>query len=104
VRVSGLTSEPSSLAGEMTIVGKLIYVDPRVQERVSKRDPNPPFWTDRETVHTFAPALEHAQAPLLQMLHLGDYASRRAKLGVLVHDSVTFSAPLAVVLPIAIYQ
>jgi len=104
VRRDGLTSEPSSLAGEMTIVGKVIYLDPRRASHVSHKDPNPPIWVDHETVHTFAPALEHAQAALLRLLGLAPYEGRRKQLGTVVRRSVTFSAPLAVVLPIAIYQ
>jgi hypothetical protein len=104
VRRDGLTSEPSSLAGEMTIVGKVIYLDSRVQAHVASSDPNPPYWTDLETVHTFAPALEHAQVPLLRLLDLGRYAHKRRKLARVVRNSVTFAAPIAVVLPIAMYQ
>jgi hypothetical protein len=104
VRHDGLSSEPSSLAGEMTIVGKIIYLDPRLASHVAKSDPNAAVWVDQETVHTFAPALEHAQAPLLRLLHLGDYVDKRKQLAGVVRRSVTFSAPIVVVLPIAIYQ
>jgi hypothetical protein len=102
VRYAGLTSEPSSLAGEMTIVGKVIYVDSRLRSTVRRDDPQAPYWIDLETVHRFAPALENAERPLLRLLRLEHH--NRSDLPAVVRRSVTFSTPVVVLLPIAIYQ
>jgi hypothetical protein len=101
VRYRGLTSEPSSLAGDVTVVGKVIYKDLR-RTTVSPDDPNQPIWVDRQTIREFGPALRRASRPLLRLLRLEGV--KRSDLIDRVRRSVTFDAPVVVVLPVAIYQ
>lgn len=56
-RYAGLTSEPSSLAGEVTVVGKILHMDLARDRRVATDRGRLDGWTDRETVRQFGQAL-----------------------------------------------
>ena len=94
IRYAGLASEPSSLAGEVTVVGKLIYKDTRIGEQTT--------WEDRESIRRYGPALARAGRALLKRLELGRV--KRKELQQRVSRSMSFHPPVAVLLPVAIYQ
>jgi hypothetical protein len=102
VRYGGLTSEPSSLAGDVTIVGKVLAKEDAPPEKdanfCSRRD----AWVDRQTVRTFSAPLRHADPAVPRLLKLQDRTS--AQLAAAVRAGATFPKPAAVVLPVAIYQ
>jgi hypothetical protein len=102
VHYKGLTSEPSSLAGEVTVVGKVLAIEdvPLSQHKRPCRGKS--VWTDRQTVRQFGAAVRHASKPLLRLLH-AEHASK-SRLTAMVHAGATFPKPAVVVLPIAIYQ
>jgi hypothetical protein len=97
VQYRGLTSEPSSLSGEVTVVGKVIYRD------VGTQDPtHPRQWVDRQMLHDFGPPLRQAPDELVKLLGLRDVP--KSKRVAAVRDNVSFDPPLAFVIPVAIYQ
>jgi len=98
-RYYSLSQEASELSGSVTVVGKLLYKDPRLAANVKPEDPVAPTYFDRETLTEFTPALQRADPLLLQRMNLV-----RDRLIREVNRSLTISAPLAVVLPLAIYQ
>ena len=101
----GLLDNERLLAGDLTVVGKVIYEDRRPLPNQPCPSPVQPAlppctYFDRETLATFAPALEKAPRPVLKRLNLDSPARARGA----VQRSVTFGTPLVVVLPVAIYQ
>jgi hypothetical protein len=101
----GLLDNERLLAGDLTVVGKVIYEDmrPRPKEPCPSQDRPalpPCTYFDRETLATFAPALEKAPKPVLERLDLASPTRARGA----VQRSVTFGTPVVVVLPVAIYQ
>lgn len=97
-RYSDLLDNPRLLASNLTVVGKVTYLDPR-RPNDQRCASVPCTYVDRETLSVFAPALKKAPKAVLQGLGI----DRAQALG-LVKTSVTFHAPVAVVLPVAIYQ
>ena len=102
-RYTALLDNARLLAGNLTIVGKVVYKDPRLPGVDKCPEPGetglPCRYFDRETLSTFAPALQEAPASVLESLGMSEkdvFARVRA--------SVTFGVPLVVVLPVAIYQ
>jgi hypothetical protein len=97
-RYSGLLDNPRLLAGTLTVVGKVTYIDARLPS-----DPScgtvPCRYLDRQTLTTFAPALQKAPTAVLRTLGI-----KRADILRKVKASVSFRTPIAVVLPVAIYQ
>lgn len=102
-RYSALLDNARLLAGNLTVVGKVVYINPgravrfRCRERAGASSSL--CYLDRETVVKFAPALQHAGVRLLESLGM-----RRRRILADVRRSVSFSPPLVVVLPVAIYQ
>ena len=78
----------------MTVVGKLIYKDTRIGEQTT--------WEDRESIRRYGPALARAGRALLKRLELGRV--KRKELQQRVSRSMSFHPPVAVLLPVAIYQ
>ncbi|HWI71237.1 MAG TPA: hypothetical protein VNT55_04735, partial [Baekduia sp.] len=99
VQYRGLTSEPSSLSGEVTIVGKVIYLDVRDGTTDKERQWR---WVDRQMLHDFGPAVRQAPPELVKLLGLKKVP--KSQRVAAVRDNVSFEPPLAVVLPVAIYQ
>lgn len=98
-RYRSLSREASLLGGEMTVVGKVVYKDPRLPDEVAKDDPRLPEYLDRETLTTFAPALNRADRLLLRRLKM-----KRDTVVEQVRGSLTIRSPVAVIIPVAIYQ
>jgi hypothetical protein len=102
-RYTALLDNARLLAGNLTVVGKVIYKDPRLPGEKTCLRPNhqglPCRYFDRETLTTFAPALQKAPHSVLHSLGLARSQAARA-----VREAVTFEVPLVVVLPLAIYQ
>jgi hypothetical protein len=101
----GLLDNERLLAGDLTVVGKVIYVDLRTPGTEpcpsATRSALPPCtYFDRETLATFGPAL--GKAPTTVLRRLGYDTPARARDAV--RRSVTFGTPVIVVLPVAIYQ
>jgi hypothetical protein len=101
----GLLDNERLLAGDLTVVGKVIYEDlrPLVRDACpSATRPDLPSCTyfDRETLATFGPALGKAPKPVLKRLGYDTPGRARGA----VQRSVTFGTPVVVVLPVAIYQ
>jgi hypothetical protein len=102
---AGLLDNDRLLAGELTVVGKVIYQDMRpVPGEPCRSNKLPTYrsctYFDRQTLATFAPALAKAPKPVLELLRL----RRRDQAKLAVQRSVTFGTPVIVVLPVAIYQ
>lgn len=87
------------LGGELRVVGKVVYKDPRLPSEVAENAPLPPRYLDRVTVTTSAPVLRHANGRLLKRLKL-----RRNRIVDQVRESLTIDAPVAVIIPLTIYQ
>jgi hypothetical protein len=103
-RYSSLIENARLLTGKLTLLGKLVYVDARLTHDVScatKRGHGVPCtYFDQQTLDTFVPALEAAPRPVLDGLGI-----RRGKdVPRTVASSVRFRTPIAVVLPVAIFQ
>ncbi len=102
-RYSALLDNARLLAGKLTVVGKVVYVDPRRAagcSRGARRKRLRCSYVDTQTVVKFAPALQRAARRLLTSLGI----PRHTDILGAVSRSVQFSAPIAVVLPVAIYQ
>jgi hypothetical protein len=90
------------LAGNLTVVGKVIYKDLRAAgKRCTSRPVQPCKYVDVQTFSTFAPALEQARQSVLSVLTI---PPDRGSLDQAVLQSVSFETPIVVVLPVAIYQ
>jgi hypothetical protein len=98
-RYRGLSSEASLLGGNLTIVGKVVYKDPRLPGQSSDGTGRPTSYLDRQTLTTFVPALQTAEASLLERLNL-----KEGQISDQIKRSLTIAAPVAVVIPVAIYQ
>jgi hypothetical protein len=103
-RYSALLDNARLLASNLTVVGKVTYVDNRIAGSTScpspaNRSAVPCTYSDLQTLTTFAPALQKAPDSLLSNLGV-----KRKDVLRRVRDSVTFRAPIVVVLPVAIYQ
>jgi hypothetical protein len=134
VRYLDLTAEPSLLSGDVTVVGKIVRSDLRsradVQAQGEPVERFAPQYVDFQTIETFGRALQRARNPLLNELqvcvleklgasipgapgagnapprshaHRKCSKERRAVIAR-VRGSVTFPAPVEVILPIAIYR
>jgi hypothetical protein len=99
VRYQYLGKEPSLLSGNVEVLGKLVYKDPRLASDVTSDDPIEPRYVDRQSLATFGPSLSTASPALRRRLGLGRRAIDRQ-----LRASMTFAAPVAVVVPVAIYQ
>jgi hypothetical protein len=100
-RYTQLLENARLLAGDLTVVGKVIFKDPRLPGKGSCRaQPAACRYVDVQTVSNYAPALEHAPESVRQALQLDLYSD----LAAYVQDFVQFSVPVVVVLPVAIYQ
>jgi hypothetical protein len=97
-RYGSLSQEASLLGNELTIVGKVVYKDPRLPGEVPAEDPSKGSYLDRETLTRFAPALERADGMVLERLEL-----TRSRIVEQVRKSLTINAPVAVVIPVAVY-
>jgi hypothetical protein len=95
-RYRSLAHEASLLGGELSVVGKVVFKDSRLPNEVAAGGSGRPSYLDRETLTTFAPALQRAGRLLLRRLQL-----RRSRM---VRRSLTIDAPVAVIIPVAIYQ
>jgi hypothetical protein len=98
-RFRGLGTEPSLLSGNLTVVGKLVY----------KTALSDPPYQDQTTLDTFTLALHKAPRSLLRKLGIPSTVIRalgRKRKHLLAHiaASLIYQAPVAVVVPIAIYQ
>jgi hypothetical protein len=100
-RYSGLLDNARLLAGNLTIVGKVTYIDARNPVACADGEVTvvPCTYFDRQTLATFAPALQKSSKRLLRSLGISPRDVERS-----VRSSVTFRAPVVVVLPLAIYQ
>jgi hypothetical protein len=101
-RYSGLLDNARLLTGNLTIVGKVIYLDSRLASSPECAEVAQGVacnYIDRETLTTFGPALTKAPHSVLASLGLAENEVLSK-----VTASVTFAAPLVVVLPVAIYQ
>jgi hypothetical protein len=97
-----LLDEPRLLAGRLTVVGKVAYVDQRLQEDASCSEEGrlrQCAYVDRQTVSIYGKALTRASQRILNSLRIDRGAVRRT-----VRESVTFRVPVVVVIPVAIYQ
>jgi hypothetical protein len=99
VKYAGLTLESGLLAGTVTIVGKVVYRDPRLPSEVSDDDAVRPHYIDRQALASFGQALKKAPRSLLDDLDLS-----RGELANKLRRALTISAPVVLVLPLAIYQ
>jgi hypothetical protein len=98
---AGLFDNDRLLAGDVTLVGKVIYEDLRGlpgSDCISLASLRCTY-VDRQTVATFAPALKKAPNNVLATLGVA-----KGRAAASVRRSVTFASPMIVVLPIAIYQ
>jgi hypothetical protein len=95
-RYNALTTEPTQLSGNVTVVGKIVFRDLR---RPIEGQPSPAVYVDRETVSEFSAALRLAPASVLRRLSLD-----RASAPEAVDREARFQAPTAVIIPLAIYQ
>jgi hypothetical protein len=102
-RYSRLADNARLLAGNLTIVGKVIYKDPRLPGDNSCHDVRRPCrYVDRQTISTYAGALVRAPDPVRSTLGYGLLPPDRIE--ATVRRFVRFDTPVVVVLPIAIYQ
>lgn len=101
VRYQFLGKEPSLLSGNVEVLGKLVYKDPRLASEVRKTTAREPAYVDRQTLATFGPKLLTTSPDLLEKFGL---SRDRSKARRSVLRSMTFRAPVAVVVPVAIYQ
>jgi hypothetical protein len=102
-RYTALADNARLLAGNLTIVGKVIYKDPRLPGdetcRTKEGSGVPCRYFDRQTLTTYAPALLKARDSVLRNLSL-----TKKTIETKVRLSVSFEVPLMVVLSVAIYQ
>jgi hypothetical protein len=98
-----IVGDPSLLRGSVNVLGKVAYRDLRVPGQqscgLSTVEGRQPVYVDRDSVTRYVRAL-HAASPLVRRI-LG---IRRPKLIDSVAAPVTVTAPLMVVIPVAIYQ
>jgi hypothetical protein len=104
-RYAALADNARLLVGNLTVVGKVVYKDPRLLSSGDCPQPGdrqgiPCRYFDRQALATYGPALEDAPKSVLKTLGLGGLSSIER----VVRESVTFDVPILVVLPIAIYQ
>jgi hypothetical protein len=98
----GLVNEPRLLAGNLTVLGKVIYKDPRLAGDETcdpKVSLQPCSYFDTQTLGTYGAALEKAPESVLRNLRM-----KRNEVVGSVRASVTFDVPIVVVIPLAIYQ
>ena len=100
-RYTQLLENARLLAGDLTVVGKVIFKDPRLPGKGScKGQPAACRYVDVQTVANYAPALEQAPESVRQALQLDQYSD----LAAYVQGFVQFGVPVLVVMPVAIYQ
>ena len=99
VKYAGLTAESGLLTGTVTIVGKVVFRDPRLPSEVPEGDPVLPNYVDRQTLASFGQALTNAPRSLL-----GDLDIPRTEIASKLSGALTISAPVVLVVPLAIYQ
>jgi hypothetical protein len=99
VRYAGLTTESGLLAGNVSMVGKVVYKDPRLPSEVSEEDRVPPYYLDRQALATFGQALKRAPVTLLE-----DLGIPRASVGRRLKTALRIPSPVVLVVPLAIYQ
>lgn len=107
-RYHSLRNEPSLISGTLTIVGKVVYlnlarIDDKTGRATSCGNPAektvPLNYVDRLTMATFVPALKGALPFVTQSLHVPKpMAETRVAANIVVRT------PIAVVVPIAMYQ
>jgi hypothetical protein len=103
-RYSRLLDNARLLAGNLTVVGKVPYLDSRLPDDEAcivddDRESSPCSYFDRQAFTTFSTALRKAQPSVLRTLRI-----RRRGIVGMVRASLTFRTPIVVVLPVAIYQ
>jgi hypothetical protein len=109
-RYTRLADNARLLAGNLTVVGKVIYKDPRLPGAGSckrlvpdpARVPNPCRYVDRQTISSYTAALVSGPPAIRSILGFADLPRYRVRQSV--RRFVRFVAPVLVVLPIAIYQ
>ncbi len=99
VKYAGLTLESGLLAGTVTIVGKVVYRDPRLPSEVTDDDAVRPNYVDRQALASFGHALRRAPRSLLDDLDIP-----RREIPNKLGRALTISAPVVLVVPLAIYQ
>jgi hypothetical protein len=101
-RYSALLDNARLVSGNLSIVGKVIYIGRRNADRpdcAASDASSKCSYLDRQTVATFAPALARARHSVLELLRMS-----RGEIAPDVIKSVRFKAPFVVILPVAIYQ
>lgn len=102
-RYSKLVDNGRLLAGDINLVGKVIYKDPRLPGDSTCRDLHRRcLYVDLETISDYSAALRSAAEPVRRSLGLE--TRRRLNLRRTVRSFVRFDTPVLVVLPVAIYQ
>jgi hypothetical protein len=96
-RYRSLSPEASLLRGELTVVGKVVYTEPRLPSEIPSDAPK--AYVDFETLTRFAPALKRAEDLLLNRLNM-----TREGIVEQVRRSLSIDAPVAVIIPVAMYQ
>ncbi len=101
-RYSALLDNPRLLAGNLTVVGKVIFIERRFADDPHCRDRSrePCTHTDSVTAQAFGPALARLKTADRDALGIPDDQDPTA----FVADQLTFRGPFVVVLPVAIYQ
>jgi hypothetical protein len=105
-RYSGLLDNPRLLSGNLTVVGKVIYIDrrpatdPVCGNAGPERGSGPPCtYFDRQSAASFAVALDRAPRAVRRLLGVGSRHIART-----INRALRFRSPIVVVLPVAIYQ
>lgn len=101
-RYSALLDNPRLLAGNLTVVGKILFIERRFVDdpHCPERSREPCVHTDSETARAFGPALARSRPSVRRALGLAPGEDPTE----VVADAVTFRNPLVVLLPVAIYQ
>jgi hypothetical protein len=103
-RYSGLLDNARLLSGNLTVVGKVTYVDRRSQDdpacaAQTADEDSPCTYVDRQAAATYAPALESAPRVVRRLVGI-----RGDRVATEVSTAMRLTSPLVVLLPVAIYQ
>jgi hypothetical protein len=99
VRYEALFDNPRLLSGNLTVVGKVIFKDPRLPgEQPCRRLVHRCDYVDRQTIASYGSALAKGPALVREVLGVEGRSVDT------VRAFVRFGVPVIVVLPIAIYQ
>lgn len=99
-RNSALLDNARLLAGNLTVVGKVVYIERRFPGDPNCEEPTraPCTYVDHRTALSFGTALQGAPA-IRRSLDLGGQAPLE-----FVKQALTFNGPFVVLLPVAVYQ